>query len=213
MKKISKMNREYRQAFEIRALEEDDKQSYIVEGYATTFDKPYVLWEDEYEIVYEVIDKNAFNDCDMSDVIMQYDHNGKVFARTSNNTLQLEVREDGLFIKADLGGTEGGRELYEEISKGYVTKMSFGFRVKDDYYEDKNVNGIYEYTRVITGIAKLYDVSAVSIPANDNTSISARNFVGGVIDKIKAERLVADEKRKKLKLHLELEREKICLTH
>ena len=199
--------REYRSmVLTVRALENQD-DSMIVEGYATTFNQPYILYEGRYYRVVEQIDSNAFNECDMSDVIFQYDHEGRVFARTKNNTLIIEVDSVGLKITADLGGTDIGRSLYQEIKGGYTDKMSFGFVVGEDkkvYTEDKE-NDFEECLRTITKITKLYDVSAVSIPANDMTSISARRFSDGVIEEIKAERLERAKKIKKIKLLMEVQ--------
>jgi HK97 family phage prohead protease len=193
-------NREYRgMVFEVRSADTEDEQM-IVEGYATRFNTPYQLYAwDGYE-VNEQIDAHAFDDCDMTDTIMQYDHQGRVFARVSNKTLQLEVDQIGLKVTADLGGTEEGRKLYEEIKGGYTTKMSFGFIVKTD---ERKSEYDHEYNktvvlRTITAISKLYDVSAVSIPANDATEISARSFSDGVIREAKAERLKREIKRSKL---------------
>ena len=194
-------NREYRgMVFEVRSADTEDDQSRIVEGYATRFNTPYQLYAwDGYE-VNEQIDAHAFDDCDMTDTIMQYDHQGRVFARVSNKTLQLEVDQIGLKVTADLGGTEEGRKLYEEIKGGYTTKMSFGFIVKTD---ERKSEYDHEYNktvvlRTITAISKLYDVSAVSIPANDATEISARSFSDGVIREAKAERLKREIKKSKL---------------
>ena len=101
----------------------------VVEGYATTFNQPYTLYSwDDYE-VREEIDEHAFDECDMTDVIMQYDHQGRVFARTKNGTLQLAADENGLKITADLSGTDIGKQLYREIKGGYTDQMSFGFIV------------------------------------------------------------------------------------
>ncbi len=177
----------------------DGEKKYIVRGYATTFDEPYLLYEGEGYQFYEKVDRNAFANTDLSDVIMQYDHEGRVFARRSNDTLTLIVDEHGLLIEADLGGTEIGRQLYEEIEGGYTTKMSFGFTVDGDTVEERrDEHNQVIYTRTITSIKKLYDVSAVSLPANDGTEISARAFVDGVIAKAEAERLrEAEEQRKR----------------
>ena len=126
---------------------------------------------------------------------MQYDHEGRVFARTGNNTLTVTPDEKGLFITADLGGTEIGRNLYEEIRGGYTDKMSFGFIVdKDEELRTDAEDGRVDILRTITGISKLFDVSAVSIPANNGTSISAttRSRIVGVIEDVRAERLEAE---------------------
>lgn len=188
---------------------EDGSKSYKVTGYATTFNDPYTLYRStSYEVI-EEIDAHAFDNCDMSDVIMQYDHEGRVFARTSNKTLELKADSRGLLIDADLGGTEIGRQLYEEIDGGYTTKMSFGFVVEEDErtYTEDHETGKYTVHRKITKISKLYDVSAVSLPANDATEISARSFSEGVIAEISEElrkKAEAEAKRKRLELRLKI---------
>lgn len=193
----------YMNSFEVRA-NENGSDEMIAEGYATTFNEPYELmqWDDwdGYRVHFvEVIDPDAFKETDMSDVIMQYNHEGRVFARTSNNTLLLNTDEHGLFVRANLGGTEIGRGLYEEIKGGYTNRMSFGFTVsKDSRTEERDdENKVRTITRTITGIKKLWDVSAVSIPANDGTEISARSWCDGVIAELKEEFLKAEEVRKK----------------
>ena len=135
-KRISE-GREYRrtQNIEVREAQEGEEPKKTVRGYATVFDEDYLLYDwGDYKVL-ERIDPHAFDECDMSDVIMQYDHRGRVFARNTNDTLQLTVDERGLAIEADLGGTEIGRQLYEEIAGGYTTKMSFGFRVSEEKRE------------------------------------------------------------------------------
>ncbi|MBQ9855978.1 MAG: HK97 family phage prohead protease [Clostridia bacterium] len=181
-----KNDREYRNIAGNLAPQEDEKR---VTGYATTFGVPYKLYGSNSYEIWEVIDKNAFDKTDMDDVIMQYDHEGRVFARTRNNTLALRSDEHGLLIDADLSGTELGRQLYEEIKGGYTDKMSFGFTVRGDKWEDEMIDGVQKSTRTITDIGKLYDVSAVSIPANDSTSLSVRSLTDGAIERLKAERL------------------------
>lgn len=194
----AKENREYRNlTVEARAIEDQGDERRIVTGYASTFDEPYVLYDGDGWKYLEVVDRGAFDDTDMSDVIMQYDHRGRVFARTRNNTLTVTPDDKGLFIEADLGGTEIGRELYEEIRGGYTDRMSFGFTVNGEYEESRKTDeGIRIYIRHITSVQKLYDVSAVSLPANDGTSIEADattrsigNLTDGVIERIQAERL------------------------
>lgn len=183
--------------FERRAEEEEGKSEKIVSGYATTFNDPYILWTEPGYVIREQIDRAAFDECDMTDVIMQYDHQGRVFARTSNNTLATEPDDTGLHIRAQLGGTEIGRQLYEEIDGGYTTKMSFGFKVEEDRRDKaEKEDGTIEILRTVTKISKLYDVSAVSLPANDATSISARSYGEGVIAEVREE-LAAQEERAK----------------
>ena len=195
----NKTDREYRSmtlAVEERA--EEGQERMVVSGYASTFDEPYKLWEDDSVEVWEKVDRSAFDETDMSDVIMQYDHAGRVFARIRNNTLTVNPDERGLFISADLSGTDIGRSLYQEIAGGYTDRMSFGFTVDEDVREivDDRTTGKSIVIRTITKVGKLYDVSAVSLPANPGTSISAR-FLDGAIEEARAERLKAQELEEK----------------
>lgn len=189
--------REYRRidvsVMETRTAEDG---GMIVEGYATTFNQPYELWRDKDVTVNEQVDRNAFDETDMSDVIMQYDHTGRVFARIANGTLELEADDHGLKIRANLGGTEIGRQLFEEIKGGYTNKMSFGFTVTGEKREEKKEQDHLTILRTITRIGKLYDVSAVSLPANDATEISARSISDGLITEV-SEEIAAMEERKR----------------
>ena len=192
-------NREYRN-MTMEVVRDDNETSIeekkIVAGYASTFNDPYVLYQNEDIIYTEQIDEKAFDNTDMSDVIMQYDHEGRVFARISNETLSVKPDEHGLYIEANLGGTELGRQLYDEIAGGYTDKMSFGFTVDADEEQRKEAeDGRVLIERTITGISKLYDVSAVSIPANNGTTIavSTRSKIDGAIEAIQAERLEAEK--------------------
>lgn len=208
--------RQYRQidlsGIELRA---DDDGEKVVEGYASTFNQPYELWKYGNYRVMEQIDPHAFDEADMADVIMQYNHEGRVFARTGNGTLTLRTDDVGLRIRADLGGTELGRQVYDEIKGGYTDKMSFGFRVAEDKREEtENYDtGEIVIMRTITKISKVYDVSAVSLPANDATSISARTYGEGVIAEVaeeirkrEAERERRERQRQKIRIMLEVNR-------
>lgn len=192
----------------VRSADEEQEASYIVEGYATTFGSVYRLYDGRYYKIDETIDPHAFDDCDMTDVIVQYDHHGRVFARISNNTLSLSVDAKGLKCVIDLGGTTIGRQLYEEIKGGYTTKMSFGFIVAEDQRTETEdyENDVTTVLRRITKISKLFDVSAVSLPANDATEISARSFSDGLIAGLTEERRrIAENKNKTNTLKLLLE--------
>lgn len=166
-----KQGREYRVLQDFSLVPRDgENDEYRVRGTAVVFDTPTVLWEYDGIKYCEVIDRNAFDECDMSDVIFNYNHGGKVVARLRNKTLALNIDERGVHIEADLSGTQAGRELYEEIDGGYVDKMSFSFTISESAYNSDT------HTRTITKVKKLYDVSAVDIPAYQDTSISARSF-------------------------------------
>ena len=192
--------REYRKIdagqMETRTAEDGAK---VVEGYATTFNSPYELWRDKEMTVNEQVDRNAFAETDMSDVIMQYDHEGRVFARIANGTLEIEPDEHGLKIRANLGGTEIGRQLFEEIEGGYTNKMSFGFTVTgEERKTTKDADGHITVLRTITKIGKLFDVSAVSLPANDATEISARAIGDGLIAEVLKEVQAEEERQRRI---------------
>lgn len=195
-----KDNREYRSMAMPLTSNGTNKRfdtEYYIEGYATTFDKPYLMFEYEGIKYYEVIDRHALDEADMSDVIMQYDHQGKVFARNSNNTLYLNVDDTGLFTAADLSRSQAARQMHEEIDGGLVTKMSWAFTVAESKYNKDT------HTRTITKIKKVYDVSAVSMPANPDTSISARSYFDGVIEMEKQELLERQKEVEIAKLKFE----------
>lgn len=181
-------------------------ENFRVEGFATTYNQPYHLYSyrDDKGYLIEVteqVDRDAFQNTDMSDVIMQYNHEGRVFARMSNDTLKLNRdNENGLYIEAYLGGTEIGRQLYEEIKGGYTQKMSFGFTVGSDRLEKTQSTQDGEiWLRTITDIKKVFDVSAVSLPRNDYTSISRRNYADGVIADVETERSIREERENRKK--------------
>lgn len=192
-----KDNREYRmvqrQDIQFRAVEGEE---YIVEGYATTWDDPYELFEWNGVKYMEQIDRNALINAIMDDVIFLYNHEGMVYARMSNGTLQLSINDKGLHVRADLSSTEDSRRMYDNIKAGLVTQMSWAFTIEEGSYNEKT------RTRTVLKVGKVYDVSAVSIPANPNTDISARSYWDGVI----AEERRSERKRavKRLQLKLKL---------
>ena len=170
---------------------------FYVEGYAARYE-PYVLYYDANgDPVYERFERGCFDECDMTDIIYQYDHAGRVFARTSNGSLIVEPDEAGLFMAADLGRTEAAREHHGDVAAGMVTKMSWRFRVGDYYYDRES------RTIVHTKVAKVYDVSAVSIPANDNTEINARAWVDGEIAEAARRDAELDQRRRKLRVKIQ----------
>ena len=152
-----------------------------MEGYATTFEDPYTLFEDADGWKYvEIIDRHALDDADLSDVIFQYDHEGRVYARNTNNTLYFEPNDHGFFIAADLSKTHKARSMFEDIKVGNVTRMSWAFIPAEETYTEDRENKVF--TTRITRVKKVFDVSAVSYPADPNTEISARHLVNGEIE-------------------------------
>ena len=193
--------REYRSmpVMAVQRAEGEEAPSYKVRGYASTFEEPYVLFEDwDGDPFYEIIDAHAFDEADMDDVIMQYDHMGMVFARTRNNSLSISIDDHGLLVEADLSLTQDSRRMWEAIDTGLVDRMSFCFVIAEDGEDyDKSTK-----TSRITKITKVYDVSAVSIPANPGTEISAarKRFLDGVIQEERTERSAAKARANKIKI-------------
>ena len=192
-------DREERQ-MDFRLPEPTEEKSYMVEGYASTFE-PYVLFEEDGIKYSERIEPTAFDESDMSDVVFRIDHEGPVYARTSAGTVSLWTDEHGLGQKTDLSKTQRAREIFDEIKAGNYPKMSFAFRVADDGddYDPET------HTRIIKRIAKVFDVSPVSFPANPTTelSVSTRDYFNGVIEIEKAERLERERReiqKKKIKI-------------
>ena len=188
-------------ALAVFSFEQDTRRiesTHYVEGYAARYE-PYVLYYDmDGQPVYERFERGCFDNCDMSDVIYQYDHCGKVMARTGNGSLIVEPDDNGLFMAADLSRTPAAREHYDDVKAGMVTKMSWRFML-GDYYYDQEARTIVHRT-----VKKIYDVSGVSIPANDNTEINARAWVDGEIAHAARSEAELEERRRKLRLKIHL---------
>lgn len=183
-----KQDREYRN-MELRLIQEGDEPSFFVEGYASTF-QTYKLLEIDGVDYYERIEPTAFDDADLSDVVFRVDHEGPVYARTSAGSVQVWHDEHGLGQRTDLGRTQRAKDLFYDIAAGNYPKMSFAFSVAEDHFDKET------HTRVIDRIAKVFDVSPVSFPANPTTelSVSTRDYFDGVIEAEKAERLEREKR-------------------
>jgi uncharacterized protein len=186
-------DREYR-AFDFETKEEEQR----VTGVPAVTGQDTLMYEYDGIKYYERIEPGAFDGADMSDVVLNVDHAGKPAAKTKNGTLALEVRDDGLYMNADLSKNATGRELYEDIKAGFFDKMSFAFTVSEESYDEDN------RTRIIRKIKRLFDVSAVTHPAYSQTSLIARSWAEAEAE---AERKAREraELRRKLKLRTRLE--------
>jgi len=153
---------------------EDGKNK--VEGHPAVFDRQTDIdgWFGE------VIERGAFDDCDLTDVLLFVNHDMKKIplARSrrnnGNSTMTLDVDETGLHMNAtlDVENNPDARAVYSAIERGDMDGMSFCFTVKEQKWSDLDTD--YP-TRHITKIAKVYEVSAVNFPAYTDTDISARS--------------------------------------
>jgi len=185
--------------FETRALpQEDGKQELWVEGYAARFNSPTVLFEMDGVEYKEQVASDAFAEAKMDDVIFNYNHGGRVMARTRNKTLQLAVDENGLFIRARLDGTEEGRSLYQDIQNGYIDRMSYRYTVASEAYDNEN------RTWTLLRVKRLYDVSAVDIPAYEDTSIEARKADAEAVARESQRKVDTELARQRLTIKLKI---------
>lgn len=181
-----------------RSFDFESDEDMIVEGVPIVFDQPTVLYEIDGIKYFEEISRDALNGAKIDDVVLNIDHSGKPAAKTKNGTLSIEVRERDVFIRADLSKNATGRELHEDITNGFYDKMSFAFTITESSYDrDTRI-------RKILKIGRLYDVSAVTVPAYDQTSLSARSFFEAEAEKERMEVRLNEEKRKKLALKLKI---------
>lgn len=175
---------------ELRAI--NDSEEMLVEGYAAVFNE-----ETDMGWYKEEIDQKAFDECDMKDCCLNYNHGqSKALARVRNQSLELIVDSVGLKIRAKIIDTQEGRDVYKSIKEGLFDKMSFAFTVKEaswDYETDK---------RRILRIDKLFDVSIVDIPAYEGTSVFARSKEDYEEGKAKYFKNKAERQRLDLKLKL-----------
>lgn len=167
--------REYRNFSMGLSPVKDEGSPYTVRGYATTFDQPYDFG---YDGARERVLRSALDGADMSDVIFQLNHEGPVMARMRNGSLKIELDDHGMGIEAALGGSSYGRDLYEAIGNGLIDRMSWGFLVDEGGWEYDPDARLFTITRV----KKVFDVSAVSLPADEDTEIYARSYIDGVIE-------------------------------
>ena len=177
---------------QIRKNEETDEM--ILEGKAVAFDSM-----ETYDGESEVIDKHALDNCDMSDVVLRYNHNDNQFtlARTRNKSLELDLREDGLYFKAKLIPTTTNKDAYLMVKEGLVDKCSFAFTIKKYDYNEK------EHLLTIKEIDQMFDIAIVDFPFYTDTSVEARALdtrsnLKPQIEQIKRQKLLERLQREEL---------------
>lgn len=187
--------------YEYRSVEsvniQEDKNELIIAGKAISFNSPTVLFEERGIQYKEIISNRALDNTDLSDVLLKLRHNqqGATLARVRNKSLELEVREDGLYFVAHLANTQEGRDAYENVRSGLIDAMSFGFITGEEHY-DKDTT-----TRHIDSIKYLRELSLVDTPAYKDTYVQARDYISAQEEIIKqkeeAEKKAEYEQRKK----------------
>lgn len=154
--------------FEIEQRE-DGSNNLVIEGYAAVYNSE----ADIGGLFTETIERGAFDNADLRDVPMKYNHtdNVPILARTRNKSLILTPDDKGLRVHAELLDTTDGIDMYKRIKAGLIDKMSFAFTVpKGGSIWERD--GKY---RRITKFDRIFDVSVVDTPAYEDTSIYARS--------------------------------------
>lgn len=166
-KRAEELRAKYGENIEIRTAElraASDSEKMIVEGYAALYDDPTEITPH----LTESIARGAFDEVLGDDVRLLLNHDGAPLARTTNGTLEITADENGLFYRGELSDTTAGRDLYTMIQRGDISQSSFAFIIGEERRDDNNV-------RHVTKISRLLDVSPVSYPAYEATTVSARN--------------------------------------
>lgn len=158
----------------------------LVEGKAICFGETTLLFTFGGVDYFERIEPQALNGVDLTAVYFYYNHNDYAYATTKNKTLEIDIREDGVYFKAHLPDTSSGRDLYTLIKRGDVDKCSFGFSIAEEEFDEKT------NTFIVNKIDRLFEISVVDFPAYENTAVSARSE----IEKIEESRQAALKQQK-----------------
>lgn len=183
---------------ELRALDNNNDEDMVLEGYAIKFNEPTQPQFKELYGYSEIIGSRSLDEVDLSDVPLKYNHSDEkiILARTKGGTLKLEIDNIGLKIRALLNKKIPDHvSVYEAVRSGLLDKMSFGF-LPD---EEENIYDSQHRTVTINKILKLTDVSVVDIPAYDVTEVYARN-----LEKLNKEDKKLSLRKRKLEIELSL---------
>ena len=196
--------------FEVRA-EQNDEHGHFLTGQPIVYGERTDLgWYDE------IIDDGALAETDLRDVRFLVNHNTEMIplARSRNNnansTMQMEiVPMRGMNIRVDLDteNNADAKSLYSAVSRGDITGMSFMFTVDSDIWEELDSE---HPTRHIRSISKVFEVSAVTFPAYEATSITARGLADALesakasLESAKAERREIERKKQLIKILMEV---------
>lgn len=162
--KFNLVNMSHRTAFETREAGED----LYIEGYFSVFNSVYEVW-DGYT---ETVDPHAFDETLDGDIRALINHDsGLVLGRTKAGTLELRTDEHGLWGRIKVNpNDQDAVNLYERVKRGDVDQCSFGFQIEEqttEWGEDDSVH-------VTLMKVRLYEVSVVTFPAYEDTSVEAR---------------------------------------
>ena len=179
--------------FELRAKQgqQEDDEFVHIEGKAVAFDSETVLFKFNGIEYKEIIERGSFDEADISDVVVKYNHSDHFLAvaRTRNHTLELDVREDGVYVAIKIRkDNPNGMQFYKNVEEGLIDRMSFSFIIREESFDEK------EHRWTVRKIEKVYDVAAVDFPAYDDTEIYAKRFGDAEALRAEAEARLAQAK-------------------
>lgn len=173
---------------------EEDSSKLIIKGTPIVFGQRTCLFEIDGVKYYEIIDPHAPDSADLTDFIFNRNHEDTPYARTKNGSLRYQILSDRVDIDASLDSSDQRhRELYGDIKSGRIDQMSFSFVPYDDGVDYDEAS----HTFTVRKIKKVYDVSAVTFPAYEQTSVYARSRTSEELRRA-AERLEQSRRRKKM---------------
>jgi HK97 family phage prohead protease len=167
VEKREKAIRDFKTKFTITRAESDETD-HVIEGY-------FALYEQETELfpnTYEIISRGAFDNTLNNDIRALWNHNTQyVLGRSKNGSLQLRADDKGLFGTIKLPKTQYAEDLYELVKRGDIDQCSFGFNILDETVEELS-NGGYRWRMKNVD---LHEISVVTFPAYENTTVHARS--------------------------------------
>lgn len=187
---------------EVRA-ESNEHENMVIEGYALKFStKSNPLSSGDVRFI-ETISPEALKDADMSDVRALIDHNPSlVLARTTADTLHLEVDDVGLKFRATLADTTYARDLYKNIQAGNINQCSFAFELDDKGDSVRYNKETRMYERTLNSFKRIMDVSAVTYPAYNDTDVMPA--LRSIEEANKEVEQIKEHQKRKLQLELDL---------
>ena len=184
-----------KRTFNIEFRASEDEGGRTIEGYAALYDsESEELWG-----FTETIAPGAFDNADLSDVraLMNHDPN-LILARSASGTMQLGTDQKGLWYRFEAPDTTFGNDFLTMVKRGDISQSSFAFTIKEDSWEDVEDGKTLRHIRQID---RVYDVSPVTYPAYEKTSVTARSLDAHQKEKEKSE-YISDEDMKTLRAKL-----------
>lgn len=192
--------------FEVRAEQNEENGKFLTGQPIVYEEKTDLGWYDE------IISDGALDKTDLRDVRFLVNHNTDMIplARSRNNnansTMQMEVipgRGMSIRVNLDTENNTEAKALYSAVERGDITGMSFMFGVDEDRWEGEDTP---HPTRHIESISKVYEVSAVTFPAYEATSISARGLSDALdsarksLESAKAKKAEIERRKQKIRI-------------